>query len=189
MYLTNWYITIRGMAESLKNEQSPINHAEIEEEILASDKGALEWLKTAISPFLSASSAVITDEAMMVAEGIFTVEEEYEEVDDALKENCAQDGCTRMLGPKSSQFACPSCDKKYCSTHSGHPSFEVTLPESSVNVRICASCWMSRPENKTGPGSSRNWMEHFNRRRIDSIKRLSEKKQLFQNRLSNVAKL
>lgn len=163
---------------------SPVRpNGQLEEEILGTSPerpGAmLGWVKSALSPLLSAS-AVFPDEL----HGSDLVVDDHLEPSGPVI-NCSFAGCKRMVGPGSSQFGCPGCGKTYCSTHSGHPSFEVFVSPGQY-IRVCLACWTARPENRTGLGAHRSWMTTFTHQRESFRSALANRRTQLEARLAQV---
>lgn len=168
---------------------------ENEDEILGTSPdrtgAVLGWVKSALSPLLSAS-ALMPDELHGLDPFFHMPITEETEQDIQPHINCSYDGCKRRIGPGSSQFGCPGCGLTYCSTHSGHPSFEVQLPEDDGKtrfVRVCLVCWMGRPENQTGLGAERSWANAFSHYRSSVRGHRAEQRAQLETRLAQLIRI
>ena len=169
----------------------PSNHAAAEEAILNSPEGAFSWMKSALSPLLSASAnfAASTDIDVFLDQHFDDLPLRQPREPEGPLIDCSYSGCKRKIGPSSSQFNCSHCNKTYCSSHSGHPSFEVastTEDEQVVYKRVCLACWTARPENQTGLGADRSWMNKFVHVRGEAMAKTMEHCNVIEGRLSEV---
>lgn len=181
------------MANSSESEvgRRRTHRADEEDEILGTSPdrtgAVLGWVKSALSPLLSAS-------AIDELHGLdpFFDAGDYDDGRPVIPVvpviNCSYDGCKRSIGPGSSQFGCPGCGLAYCSTHSGHPSFEVQLAEDGKTryIRVCLVCWMGRPENQTGLGADRSWVNAFSHHRASLKGQRAEQRSRVEARLAQL---
>lgn len=173
----------------------PSTHAADEEAILNSPEGPLDWMKSTISPLLSASAnlAASADIDVFLEQHFDDLPVLSARTPEGPLTDCAFPKCKRQIGPSSSRFHCPQCTKTFCSSHAGHPSFEVAVtnndgPTRKKFMRICLMCWSSRPENQTGLGADRSWMNKFRHVREESVNKKTTQRTTLEARLNEVPK-
>lgn len=158
------------------------------------DGPVLGWVKRSLPQVLAGSAALLGDADLLFDQhfGIVSPALSPASAGPAAAEDplgCGAAGCTRRIGPASSRFECPACRQLYCSTHAGHPAFEVALPAGAGWMRVCAACWRARPENQAAPGAARSWLAVLEKRRRAARRQAQERRSLLEKRLGQLIRL